>query len=64
MIAEGYSMDVYCDNPDCEMNSRTTATYDSFIGKSKRDCDKQRVAHGWKKIKGKDMCPVCSKKQE
>lgn len=59
MIAECYTADVYCDNEEnCKagMHCRTTHT---FTGPNKRECDRQRVKAGWRKVRGLDICPVC-----
>lgn len=63
MIVEAYSMDVYCDMPECVRNKKPELIHerghDDFSGINKRECDKQRVSHGWRKIAGQDVCPQC-----
>lgn len=62
MIIEGYSADVYCDNVNCSRKGMIDfARYrnDTFTGKNKTSCDRQRKKHGWRKVKGMDVCPEC-----
>ena len=66
MIVECYSADVYCDCDDhlpCDLGAYCCAGPAVFTGPNKRSTDNQRRRHGWKKIKGKDVCPVCAKRR-
>jgi len=62
VIVECYSADVYCDSADHEygvlgaMNAPAT-----FVGRNKRETDKERRGDGWIKVNGHDICPVCAK---
>ena len=63
MIIECYSMDVYCDMPNCVREKNSEYLHirgpDDFAGKNKTECDRQRKKHGWRKINGEDVCPEC-----
>lgn len=59
MIVECYSADVYC---DAEGHPHVTYEPRTFVGPSKRSTNRQRREAGWKKVKGKDICPDCVKK--
>lgn len=65
MILEGYSAHVYCDNINCcrGCGSEKYPCHDEFYGSGKRSCSRQRVKHGWRKVKGKDICPECIEKK-
>ena len=62
MIVEKYSADVCCDAATHLHGqlggSRRPAT---FVGRNKRETDRQRRAAGWIKIDGADICPLCAK---
>jgi|GEM_PF-6505678 len=62
MIVENYSADVYCDaakHPYGQMGAGSRPA--TFVGRNKRETDRQRRAAGWIKIDGADICPLCAK---
>lgn len=63
MIAEGYSMDLYCDYPHHTNNSKYHEMWqDQFVGKNRTDCKYQAQKIGWKfKKDGTVICPICNK---
>ena len=64
MIVECYTEDVYCDCADHQYNeSGSMGEPAVFTGRNHRETDHARVRAGWKKICGKDVCPVCQKRR-
>lgn len=60
MIVECYCAHAYCDDPEHDhQNYHAPCMPYVYTGPNKRSTDRQRVADGWRKIKGQDICPLC-----
>lgn len=65
MIVDCYSMDLYCDNPQCNRReSHNDLAYpfpDQYIGRNRNQCVRDAKKAGWL-IRGLvAICPFCSK---
>lgn len=63
MIVGCYTLDLYCDTPDCSHNTRLGWIPDTYTGQTEGQCNKQARADGWKikRKEGKAYCPDCNK---
>jgi len=63
MRASGYSMDIYCDAPDCYKGGSISdgkAEYGSFNGqRTETSCIKAARKDGWQIGTHRDLCPKC-----
>lgn len=55
IVAEGYSLQVCCDN------NPEHKRFDEFYGKDKRECYREMARAGWRRRKTGDYCPLCTK---
>jgi len=55
--AEGYSINVSCDNRNHLLGRRTT-----FYGVNKKACRREMLAEGWTIINGEVLCPACNER--
>ena len=64
MIVECYSADVYCDCASHPYGTPGNMNCPAvFIGRGKRDTDRDRRKAGWIKVNGRDVCPQCKSRK-
>lgn len=55
-----YVLHIYCDNPN--NHGGVTPMFQEFTGVSESHASLMAMRAGWRRVKGKDLCPKCSGK--
>ena len=61
MIVGGYTLNMYCDNPDCPHDGDSYWWPKEFIGDRGGKCRAEARVAGWKMDREYTLCPACNK---
>lgn len=61
MRVGAYTLHLYCDNPDAHKENSEKPPFE-FVGVSENHASLIAMRAGWRRVKGKDLCPKCSGK--